>query len=150
LLAARFGRLALEVVGDVGDVVVDHQRQGADAFFELSGGGGAGAAGVGEVGLGEEGCRVVGGEVDGQSGECDLEFVGDRLEGFLRGLQKFEQHAALVVGGDEVVTAFNLRHGPTPFPCSPAPLLPCSPSSAHSVAWMPGMIQRVGGVAGED
>jgi hypothetical protein len=90
-------------------------------LFELGGGGGAGAAGVGEVGLREDCRRVVGGEVDRQRGEGDLEFVGDGLEGFLRRLQQLKQHATLVLGGHEIVTSLCLRHAPTPFPF---PLLP--------------------------
>ncbi|HLO41543.1 MAG TPA: hypothetical protein VK176_11015 [Phycisphaerales bacterium] len=113
-------------MGDVGDEVVDDEGEGADALFEMGGGGGAGAAGVGEVGLREEGGRVVGGEVDGQGGEGDVQLVCDRLEGFLRGLDQLEQHAALVVGGDEVVTRFRLRHAPPPFPAS-LPHCPTSP-----------------------
>ena len=75
--------------------------------------------------MGEERCRVVGGEVDGRGGEDDAELVGDRMEGFLRGLQELEQQAALVVGGDEVVTRFRLLHAPPPFP----PSLPHSPTA---------------------
>jgi hypothetical protein len=60
-------------------------------------------------------------------------------------LQEFEQHAALVVGGDEVLSRFRLRHAHTP---SPASLLHCSTS--HSVAREGGVIQRVRGVRGAD
>jgi hypothetical protein len=130
VFAASLWGVAADGGGGVVDVAVEDERECMRALVELGGGGKPAAAGVGEFGLGEDFDGVVAGEIDRQRGDEGAEFLGDVIEAAVGALEEIDQEVLLAVGGNKDVAKFNRRHDPHPLisdPCSPAPLLFCSP-----------------------